>query len=279
MNKNIVYTAIALAMAVSYNVNAAEKVTSVPVATEEVTTAPADAEKQAFPLNSFDFSTFRGIYLGVGGGMNFGRTTASTTINGAQHPYYAAVEGIDNKLGLHRLMGSIVMGIGKTFKDKHYLSFEAMIDLAQATSYYGKANDGGQYSNSHNTYTEIKTRNNGVVPSLAVRYGLVVNPSLMIYAKLGGCYNKATAEWEASDTANLGNYAKIKLSKITPIAGIGVEKAFGKFVSRFDVEYKFHRTKNVARPNTNYNVISSKVKDDGGFNIRLMLCYNINFNK
>lgn len=269
MNKNIVYTAIALAMAVSYNVNAAEKVTSAPVA----------AEEQAFPLNSFDFSTFRGVYLGVGGGMNFGRTTASTTINGASTPHYAAVEGIDNKLGLHRLMGSIVMGIGKTFKDKHYLSFEAMIDLAQATSYYGKANDGGQYSNNHNTYTEIKTRNNGVVPSLAVRYGLVVNPSLMIYAKLGGCYNKATAEWEASDTANLGNYAKIKLSKITPIAGIGVEKAFGKFVSRLDVEYKFHRTKSVARPNTNYNVISSKVKDDGAFNLRLMLCYNININK
>lgn len=271
MNKNIIYIAVALATSVSYSVCAKDI---------KKNTQPSQVkEEPSFFNEEVDFSVFKGVYAGVGGGMNFGRNVTSTVIESGATPVGHSTNQ-DKRLGIHRLMGSLVFGGGKTFKNKHNVSLEVMADFSKASSFYGAAEDGYQNTTTSLSpigYTELKIRNNGIVPTLAIRYGYVANPKFMFYWKVGARYNKIIAEWEADDTNNRNNFRHIKLSKITPVLGAGVETAIWKVIGRLDVDFKFHRQKSVpCLAGNDSNAISSKLKDDTGFNIRLMACCNFN---
>ncbi|MDR1375372.1 MAG: porin family protein [Holosporaceae bacterium] len=182
---------------------------------------------------------FDSVYLGLGIGGSFLKVKAE--------PAPAHGDGKSN-----RFIGTVFVGAGKTFKKKFYVGPELMLDFTKNKTH-------GDYSN-----TGDGTRHNGVAPQFGLRIGGIVKNSWLVYLKVAGVHSKASGKFSGTE---------LSCSKVSPALALGVEKAFcKKFSARLEGEYVFNANKT-----SKVNDTDCKIKNEGGFNIRALVAYNIKY--
>jgi hypothetical protein len=157
--------------------------------------------------------------------------------------------GSIKKQKVNRFLGTVAFGGGKTF-GKFYAGGELSADFMKSKI---KKVEGGA------------VRNRGITPRLAARFGLVQN-DWMAYLKTGVALPKATLRDESN--AEVGD-----VSKVTYLVALGGERFFcKKFSVRGEVEYVFPAKKTFSE-----NGETLKTKTNGGFNIRALVAYNVQY--
>ncbi|MBO4405445.1 MAG: hypothetical protein J5821_01820 [Alphaproteobacteria bacterium] len=149
--------------------------------------------------------------------------------------------GVDTNDHDTRFIGSLTLGYGKRIKERAYLGLEAGLDAGKNSNFV----HAGMYSVNGKTF-EVQSRQNGLVPSVALKLGYV-HPGTrgMVYLKAGAAYSKAKTDYTDWDVvANKVFPYNGSCSKWAPIVALGGEKLCGKNIrTRLEVEYRFGANK------------------------------------
>ncbi|MDR3186862.1 MAG: hypothetical protein LBT63_00295 [Holosporaceae bacterium] len=179
------------------------------------------------------------------------------------------------------LAGSLLSGIAiKMPSSPFYVSIEGGFDFGPQAKLSSYANDtrGGRV-------TDIEVIHGGLTPSLAAKIGAVFRNSILLYLKVGGKYIKVKEHYveynPGSDTTpaikgRLDATSENKISAITPIIALGVEKHFTQNASvRLEGEYTLgkDKTKNFG------DMGSTKLKIKDSCTIRALFAFNIGVGK
>ncbi|MDR1982425.1 MAG: hypothetical protein LBQ08_01340 [Holosporaceae bacterium] len=173
-----------------------------------------------------------------------------------------------------RLGGSLVTGFGKKISSSRaYVGIEAGLDFApnSVNMHMAKFSDSAQPASR---YYDLITRRNGLTPSLALRFGFTdCSTRILTYIKAGASYAKSTEyyiEWAGGNP--IVGPSENKLSGVTPIVALGIEKGCGKkMTGRLELEYKFGKNKT----KTFDDGASTKLTQKDALTLRAMVCYNV----
>lgn len=178
-----------------------------------------------------------------------------------------------------KLNGSIVCGYGAMHKDI-YLGGELNLDCGSSGK-STKADDTIALPECSSGSITIKKC--GIAPTVAARIGLY-NQSLdaLLYLRAGAEYSNINL------ATSIGS---VKLSKLSPIIGVGVEKKLSSFSFRVECDYKIKRSKigNISHnvdfdtprimlpqavrfPMTHSSSVNVSTK---GYTVRTMICYHL----
>lgn len=227
-----------------------------------------------------EHAAYEGFYFGLG---------VMTRATGEKVDYHGAVGAADDYNESNSspmcLGGTIVAGFGKKMKtNQAYAGIEAGLDFSP-NSYSANADKYTADLACANVVTyNLYTKRNGLIPSVAVRFGLVdCNTKILTYAKAGISYAKSTETYQqwaialaqaALDTPP----ATFKNSGITPILALGLEKSFAKKMTcRVEAEYKFGKNKSKIFTNalTGDAGSSKQLRQKDAITLRAMVCYNV----
>ena len=183
-----------------------------------------------------EYHPFDGVYLGLGVGGNFFKTSDEVTGHKA--------DGSDIRNGNYnasRFMGSVVIG-GEKVVNKIYGGIEALFDIMKNKKIEISGING-----------DIQMK--GFVPQVNVKAGYFFSDNIIAYGKLGCAWSKINR------TENEQTTSKTKASFVF---GVGAEKSFCKrFSLALEADYNLGFKSN----DTTYNK---------GINVRALVKYNIN---
>jgi hypothetical protein len=177
-------------------------------------------------------------------------------------------EGKSNKVG-----GSIAAEYGQFVDGDVYLGGKLLVDFAGNKKVQETDGD------SAKGYGSVKVKSHGIRPSAAAILGIYSSQlDGLLYAKFGACHVKAEAH---------SDYGNVKLSKLTPVAGIGIKKNIeGDLSLSLEFDYAF-QTNKIGTLKRDVPVLlaagtpaalnySSKVRvRSKGYAVRLTLMYQI----
>lgn len=186
----------------------------------------------------------------------------------------------------NRIMGSFILGAGKTFDYGIYVGLEGGIDLSQSN------NHDLQIEHAPNTaYFKVKTdgkiKNNGISYNLGARFGLVSN-NMLVYVKPSIQFNKTAIEgytneydtfYSVEKTGKSGYGSKNKAFALA----LGIERAFcnNNFSVRLEGEYVFPITvkaeSQVGLALSDKPVIYTAKANVRKMNVRLLGVYNFKY--
>ncbi len=219
-------------------------------------------------------AAYEGFYLGLG--------VAASNVGAKQEVKYSKDFSKVANSDTTRLMGTVAFGFGKKLKGKgFYAGIEAGLDFGPASTIANFDGNAGTGNNTGSTVGyDAEIRINGFVPSLALRLGFVdCETKMMTYLKLGAAYGKAVSSFRTFDELDDTTFSTVdvKVSTITPIVALGIEKAFAKkMTARLEAEYKFGKSKNSARvADAEVGEHEIKLTQKGTITLRAMFCYNI----
>lgn len=236
-----------------------------------------------------DPNWFDSVYVGAGIGGNFVNDDDMTEdCNYAYTPGMGelgddvAARKLKNK-NAKRLMGTLVLGVGKTFSHGIYAGLEGCVDLTKS-----KKRDLQIESSVAGTETSGTIKNDGKAYSLGVRLGLTSN-NILVYLKPSIQFNKVTIDDYTNRyaTGTVATGKSGRASKNTAFAlALGMERAMcnNNFSVRLEGEYVFPTTikaeSKAARTaipgvvGSHQYTLSAKVKR---MNVRLLGVYNIKY--
>lgn len=145
----------------------------------------------------------------------------------------------------NRVMGSFIVGAGKTFDYGIYVGLEGGIDLAQSKKHDLQI-EHGPNTTGFKVKTDGKIKNNGISYSLGARFGLVSN-NMLVYFKPSIQFSKTVIEGYTNEydtnvfvTEKTGKSGYGSKNKAFALA-LGVERAFcnNNFSVRLEGEYVF----------------------------------------
>lgn len=192
---------------------------------------------------------FDSFYLAAGIGGDFVNNDDMT--EDCNYAYYANMDGLDKGYAgrklkdkkTNRIMGSFILGAGKTFDYGIYVGLEGGIDLSKSKKHDLLIEHGVRDL----VKTDGKIKNNGISYNLGVRLGLVSN-NMLVYFKPSVQFNNIsidgyTNEYDYSyygHTIRTGRSGHAAKNKAFALA-FGVERAFcnNNFSVRLEGEYVF----------------------------------------
>jgi len=192
---------------------------------------------------------YDGLYFGLGLGATDSGVKTETTASYWKNGEMPSDIGVDTNDHDTKFIGTAVLGFGKRIQEKAYIGIEAGLDASQSSNF----NHPGIRTVDNKSF-EVRSRSNGLIPSVGLRLGYV-HPETrgMVYLKAGVAYSKSRAWYEDSyeageSTQTWDGYDTIsyegKCSKFSPIIALGAEKLCGKNLrTRFEVEYRFKANK------------------------------------
>lgn len=228
---------------------------------------------------------FDGFYLGAGFGGSFVNNDDMT--EDCNYVYTENMGGFDGDVSArklkdrksNRVMGSLVVGIGKTFDHGIYAGLEGGFDLSKS-----KKHDLQIEHSTGIVKTSGTIKNDGVSYNLGVRLGLTSN-NMLVYFKPSIQFNKVSIDGYTNDytagsvkTGKSGHGSKNK----TFALALGVERAFcnNNFSVRLEGEYVFPVTVKAESQTASAFGIAhqytakAKVRK---MNVRLLGVYNVKF--
>lgn len=189
----------------------------------------------------------------------------------------------------NRVMGSFIVGAGKTFDHGIYAGLEGSIDIAQSKKHdlqIEHAPDSVEFK----VKTNGKIKNDGVSYSLGARFGLVSN-NVLVYIKPSIQFNKTSIEGYTNEyntsifvTENTGKSGYGSKNKAFALA-LGVERAFcnNNFSVRLEGEYVFPVTVKAESPvrlndaASNKPLVYTAKTKVRKVNVRLLGVYNFKY--
>lgn len=236
-------------------------------------------------VNSYWFDS---VYVGAGIVGNFVNNDMTEDCNYAYVPGMGALpdDAAARKLkdkNTRRIMGSLVLGAGKTFSRGFYAGLEGCVDLTKSKTHNLQIE-----SSLAGVTTSGIIKNDGKVYSIGVRLGFTSN-NILVYLKPSVQFNKVTIDGYTNDYV-AGTTATGKsghASKNTAFAlALGAERSMcnNNFSLRLEGEYVFpttvkaeSKTARIAIPAVSESyqyTLKAKVKR---MNVRLLGVYNIKY--
>lgn len=189
----------------------------------------------------------------------------------------------------NRVMGSFIIGAGKTFDHGIYAGLEGSIDIAQSKKHDLQVEHAPD-SDGFKVKTDGKIKNNGISYSLGARFGLVSN-NMLVYLKPSIQFNKTSLEGYTNEydtpafvTGNTGKSGYGSKNKAFALA-LGVERAFcnNNFSVRLEGEYVFPVTVKAESPvglndaASNRPLVYTAKTKVRKVNVRLLGVYNFKY--
>ncbi len=216
-----------------------------------------------------------GFFIGIG--VNYTHTENKIDGHGQYDPNSElAVPGnyVISHTKTDKIGGTIVAGYGVFVANNYYIGAEFALDMNKHRKISSKYDMPESNGNTYNS--KIK----GIIPSFSLRIGKYAQCcDSLIYAKLGVA--KISSEFQDTARRDGMYYADNvrRLSKFTPLIGLGIEKQIGEISLRVEGEYKLPINKSdrnvVKSDDVDYNGIYSPVKNRLSVaSIRVIASYN-----
>lgn len=201
----------------------------------------------------------------VAAGVNYTHSTATPEFledNVGNYQRFDTANVKPSKMG-----GSLGLGWGTFVTGNFYAGGEALVDISGNTT-----SKNSNTINNNLLTTQIKT--DGVVPTLALRFGGYCDAlHTLFFTKIG--MSRVSSEYK--DTTDFQGYTvdHFKMTRITPILGLGIETKVGLLGLRIDYDYRFKTEKNGLikdEPGDYHYTATHKAK---GYAIRMLATYHL----
>jgi hypothetical protein len=206
--------------------------------TSSVTNASAVNRNVGFEGNSRS-NTMTDIHASLGAASGVSNIEIQSNANAGTYPHHFKasgnvnsdfVKGRSSKIGL-----SVAGGFGEFVHGDVYAGVDACLDFTKSQT---------DVSEKFTTRIAYKShvKQSSITPTVAARIGVYSDIlDSMIYGRLGCALIKADAEIEG-----LG---KVKMTSVTPVVGVGLQKKFDHFSVRLEGDYRFltHRDVELSR--------------------------------
>ncbi len=201
----------------------------------------------------------------VAAGINYTHTTATSEFledNAGNYQRFDTANVKPSKMG-----GSLGLGWGTFVTGNFYAGGEVLVDISGNTT--------SKNSNTRNAIPlTTQTKTDGVVPTLALRFGGYCDAlHTLFFTKIG--MSRVSSEYK--DTTDFQGYTvdNFKMTRITPILGLGIETKVGLLGLRIDYDYRFKTEKDGLikdEPGDYHYAATHKVK---GYAIRMLATYHL----